>query len=305
MGVQAGLPGPLSTHSPPEPPLCCDCVAGPCADVSPGAVPVSELGCLLCCSPVSSGADPGPCRALVSSLRGCGSWCLGASLGGVAVGGDSAGSCCCREVAVGPGPVAWQMSAHAQWRLSSTGASGLTVSVAVASCAEHSCSSVSLGKPLSLLERFGQGCAPSCVSMTVSGWEKCCRCPGRGWAQTLSWRRHWDLWAEPPCMSSHFSWLLSGHRLTLTASRSSWRSCGTRRGSANPAVGSALPGWLLSTQSKVIAWTLWDTHVHATATRTDSVGLQWSCVLELLGPWVEGTPMRSWNHGITLVGRDP
>uniref|UniRef100_A0A8C6Z1J3 FAD-binding FR-type domain-containing protein n=1 Tax=Nothoprocta perdicaria TaxID=30464 RepID=A0A8C6Z1J3_NOTPE len=50
---------------------------------------------------------------------------------------------------------------------------------------------------------------------------------------------------------SHFLWFPCAHRSTPTGSRSSWQWCITRRGSANPAVVSALTGWLPSTHSMV------------------------------------------------------
>lgn len=66
---------------------------------------------------------------------------------------------------MGRGPVAWQMSAHAQWHFSSMGASGLIVSVAVASCAEHSRSSASLGKsPFPIGKVWARMCSVLCLS---------------------------------------------------------------------------------------------------------------------------------------------
>lgn len=62
--------------------------------------------------------------------------------------------------------VAWQMSAQAQVAFALSGdLLGSTVSVAIASCAEHSCSSASLGKPPSPVERFWtRVCSLLCLS---------------------------------------------------------------------------------------------------------------------------------------------
>lgn len=117
-------------------------------DVNPRAVPAFVLGQLLSCSPASAGGDPVHCRGLVSLQGACGvvPRRLGMALGGVAVGRGSAASCCCREVAVGPGPGGLaDVSPYRCGVCPPWGPQGLD-SLTVASCTEHSRSCASLGK---------------------------------------------------------------------------------------------------------------------------------------------------------------
>lgn len=129
-----------------------------------------------------------------------------------------------------------------------------TVTLTVARCAEHSCSSGSPGKAPSPLERFGAG-----VCSTVRGCVRLGRVlqapwhPGGSWAQAVSLQEVLGSpWGAVLGCAHGSVW----HRPIPSGCRSSWPWCGTRHGSANPAGGSAPPGWLLSTRSKVSAWTV-------------------------------------------------
>lgn len=99
--VQAIFPYPLSTHIPPEHTVS---LRQPnMLDGNPRAVPASGLGCLLSCNPVGAGAGPVHYRGLVSLSLGAATE-AGSFPGWCGHGRGSAASCCCREVAVGPGP---------------------------------------------------------------------------------------------------------------------------------------------------------------------------------------------------------
>lgn len=196
-------------------------------DVNPRTVPAFVLGQLLSCSPASAGGGPVHCRGLVSFLQGA---CdvvprrLGTALGGVAVGRQSVASCCCREVAVGPGPGGLaDVSPYRCGVCPPWGPQGLD-SLSLLPAVQSTPAAVLLWeKNLPHWKGFGQG-----VLHSVSKWLFQARTSvadalaGAG-HRLCHWRRRWALLAEPCWVSSHFSWLLSGHRLTLTGSRSSWQ----------------------------------------------------------------------------------
>jgi len=207
-------------------------------DANPRAVPACGLGCSPSCSPASARAGPVPCRALVSiplgavggratEAGGFPGWC-----------GRGKGECCCLLLPGGgsgtwPGWLGRCQPKHG-WHLPSVGASWVGQSLSPLPAVQNVPAAALLWEnPFPQWEGFRRGCALFCllgkgvlhsvseglfrarmgVANAVAGAEH----------RLCPWRTHWALSAEPCWASSHSSWLLSGHRLTLTGSRSSWQ----------------------------------------------------------------------------------
>jgi len=159
VGVQAVFLDPLSTHSPPRAPLCCEPASARHAGCRP-------QGCASLWVRVLTLLQPCKCQGWPSALqssgvhptgssgRSChGGWGLPRVVwpweGGVLL--PAAAGRWQWDLA----RVAWQVSAQARVAFALRGGLlGWTVSVTTAGCAECPCSSTSLGKPLSPVGRF-------------------------------------------------------------------------------------------------------------------------------------------------------